>query len=96
LIKFKAGKLEHKRKEDSDAFIVTPVKKKGEILLQKGDDQLIHFQWRDRESGLKNSSLQQPGQFLPLALARVHLLRNLISSLLVLVVQHTRITQWVV
>jgi hypothetical protein len=51
LIKFKAGKLEHKRKEDSDAFIVTPVEKKGEILLQKGDDQLIHFQWRDRESG---------------------------------------------
>jgi hypothetical protein len=35
LVKFKAGKMEAKKKPDSDAFIITPSEEKGELLLTK-------------------------------------------------------------
>lgn len=32
-------------------FLITPDLKKGRISLSRGDDQLLHFQWTDRQSG---------------------------------------------
>eukprot|EP00644_Phytophthora_capsici_P007509 jgi/Phyca11/566535/estExt2_Genewise1.C_PHYCAscaffold_210394 len=32
-------------------FLVTPQLEKGKVCLSRGDDQLLHFQWVDRQTG---------------------------------------------
>jgi hypothetical protein len=50
-VKFKAGLMDAKKKADSESFIVTADTAKGEVILSKGEDSLMHFQWRNRISG---------------------------------------------
>jgi hypothetical protein len=38
-------------KAGGGSFTVTPTAGKGEITLSKGEDQLIHFQWKERPGG---------------------------------------------
>ncbi|CAM9201467.1 unnamed protein product, partial [Heterosigma akashiwo] len=49
LVKFKAGKMEMQSKGDNK-FLIVPDLRKGEVSLFKGDDQLLHFQWKDRKT----------------------------------------------
>ena len=32
--------------------LVTPDKRKGQVMIEQGDDQLMHFKWKDRTSGM--------------------------------------------
>lgn len=47
---FNAGKMTVKPSANGK-FLITPDLKKGKICLSRGDDQLLHFQWMDRQSG---------------------------------------------
>jgi len=40
--------MEAKKKADSDAYIITPTTEKGEVILTKTPDSLMHFQWKNR------------------------------------------------
>ena len=31
--------------------LVTPDKRKGQVMIEQGDDQLMHFKWKDRTTG---------------------------------------------
>uniref|UniRef100_K3XBB6 Uncharacterized protein n=1 Tax=Globisporangium ultimum (strain ATCC 200006 / CBS 805.95 / DAOM BR144) TaxID=431595 RepID=K3XBB6_GLOUD len=50
LVSFNAGKMVVKPTANGK-FLITPDLKKGKICLSRGDDQLLHFQWMDRQSG---------------------------------------------
>jgi hypothetical protein len=50
-VRFKAGKMTVEPKAGGGSFTVTPTAGKGEITLSKGEDQLIHFQWKERPGG---------------------------------------------
>lgn len=50
LVSFNAGKMTVKPSANGK-FLITPDLKKGKICLSRGDDQLLHFQWMDRQSG---------------------------------------------
>ncbi|KAF1319390.1 Proteasomal ubiquitin receptor adrm1-like protein, partial [Globisporangium splendens] len=50
LVSFNAGKMTVKPTANGK-FLITPDLKKGKICLSRGDDQLLHFQWMDRQSG---------------------------------------------
>ncbi|KAJ0407388.1 hypothetical protein ATCC90586_000095 [Pythium insidiosum] len=50
LVSFNAGKMTVKPSANGK-FLVTPDLKKGKICLTRGDDQLLHFQWVDRQTG---------------------------------------------
>ncbi|RWS06683.1 proteasomal ubiquitin receptor ADRM1-like isoform X1 [Dinothrombium tinctorium] len=45
LVEFKAGKMEMK------GNLVTPLKRKGLVFVNQSDDNLIHFCWKDRQTG---------------------------------------------
>jgi len=47
LLAFKAGRSFRRQATD----FVDPADTKGEIVITRGDDELLHFQWRDRTSG---------------------------------------------
>lgn len=49
LVSFNAGKMTVKPTTNGK-FLVTPDLKKGKISLTRGDDQLLHFQWIDRQA----------------------------------------------
>eukprot|EP00611_Tribonema_gayanum_P021010 TRINITY_DN3950_c0_g2_i5.p1 TRINITY_DN3950_c0_g2~~TRINITY_DN3950_c0_g2_i5.p1 ORF type:complete len:171 (-),score=42.74 TRINITY_DN3950_c0_g2_i5:385-897(-) len=49
LVSFKAGKLDAKE-SSGGKFSVKPQDRKGEVHVVRGQDQLIHFQWKDRVS----------------------------------------------
>jgi len=49
LVTFKAGKMEPQDK-GNNKFLIVPDLRKGQVNLIKGDDQLIHFQWKDRKT----------------------------------------------
>mmetsp|Transcript_21999 Transcript_21999/g.28803 ORF Transcript_21999/g.28803 Transcript_21999/m.28803 type:complete len:386 (+) Transcript_21999:60-1217(+) len=49
LVTFKAGKMEIQDK-GNNKFLIVPDLRKGQISLLKSDDQLIHFQWKDRKT----------------------------------------------
>ncbi|ETV65898.1 hypothetical protein, variant 6 [Aphanomyces astaci] len=52
LVEFNAGKMTAVAKEPgSTKLIVTPDIQKGKIALVRGDDQLLHFQWKNRTTG---------------------------------------------
>lgn len=50
LVSFNAGKMTVKSTANGK-FLVTPLLEKGKICLSRGDDQLLHFQWVDRQTG---------------------------------------------
>ncbi|TYZ53522.1 hypothetical protein PybrP1_008983 [[Pythium] brassicae (nom. inval.)] len=50
LVAFNAGKMTVAPAANGK-FLITPDLKKGRISLSRGDDQLLHFQWTDRQSG---------------------------------------------
>uniref|UniRef100_A0A0K2UGB2 Proteasomal ubiquitin receptor ADRM1 homolog n=1 Tax=Lepeophtheirus salmonis TaxID=72036 RepID=A0A0K2UGB2_LEPSM len=45
LVEFRAGKMSLK------GNMVHPDKRKGLVLIEQGDDQLMHFKWKDRSTG---------------------------------------------
>jgi len=45
LVEFRAGKM------SMNGTLVTPDKRKGLVMVEQGDDQLMHFKWKDRSSG---------------------------------------------
>jgi len=45
LVEFRAGKM------TMSGNLVTPDKRKGMVMVEQGDDQLMHFKWKDRTSG---------------------------------------------
>lgn len=45
LVEFRAGKM------SLNGSLVTPDKRKGMVMVEQGDDQLMHFKWKDRTSG---------------------------------------------
>ena len=45
LVEFRAGKM------TMSGNLVTPDKRKGMVMVEQGDDQLMHFKWKDRISG---------------------------------------------
>lgn len=47
---FNAGKMTVKPTANGK-FLVTPQLEKGKVCLSRGDDQLLHFQWVDRQTG---------------------------------------------
>lgn len=51
LVEFKAGKMELRDK------MVHPIKKKGLVYLRQSDDNLMHFYWKDRQSGVVEDDL---------------------------------------
>ncbi|ETV93819.1 hypothetical protein H310_12382 [Aphanomyces invadans] len=52
LVEFNAGKMTAVPKEPgSTKLLVTPDIQKGKIVLVRGDDQLLHFQWKNRTTG---------------------------------------------
>ncbi|CAI5709881.1 unnamed protein product [Hyaloperonospora brassicae] len=50
LVSFHAGKMTVKSAANGK-FLVTPQLEKGKVCLSRGDDQLLHFQWVDRQTG---------------------------------------------
>uniref|UniRef100_A0AAV1VAA1 Proteasomal ubiquitin receptor ADRM1 n=1 Tax=Peronospora matthiolae TaxID=2874970 RepID=A0AAV1VAA1_9STRA len=50
LVSFHAGKMTVKAAANGK-FLVTPQLEKGKVCLSRGDDQLLHFQWVDRQTG---------------------------------------------
>ncbi|CAH0492035.1 unnamed protein product [Peronospora farinosa] len=50
LVSFNAGKMTVKPTTNGK-FLVIPQLEKGKICLLRGDDQLLHFQWMDRQTG---------------------------------------------
>ncbi|KAL3658775.1 hypothetical protein V7S43_016144 [Phytophthora oleae] len=50
LVSFNAGKMTVKPSANGK-FLVTPQLEKGKVCLSRGDDQLLHFQWVDRQTG---------------------------------------------
>lgn len=50
LVTLKAGKMACVQKENSSKFIITPETVKGQLSLIRGDDDLIHFQWKNRST----------------------------------------------
>ncbi|KAG7393087.1 hypothetical protein PHYPSEUDO_012422 [Phytophthora pseudosyringae] len=50
LVSFNAGKMTVKPAANGK-FLVTPQLEKGKVCLSRGDDQLLHFQWVDRQTG---------------------------------------------
>ncbi|KAL7689405.1 putative ubiquitin interacting, proteasomal ubiquitin receptor Rpn13/ADRM1 [Plasmopara halstedii] len=50
LVSFNAGKMTAKPTANGK-FVVTPQLEKGKVCLSRGDDQLLHFQWVDRQTG---------------------------------------------
>ncbi|OQS04878.1 proteasomal ubiquitin receptor ADRM1 [Thraustotheca clavata] len=52
LVEFNAGKMTTAPKETgSTKLVITPDLQKGKIVLVRGDDQLLHFQWKNRTTG---------------------------------------------
>jgi 26S proteasome regulatory subunit N13 len=52
LVEFNAGKMSAAPKEaGSLKLVVTPDTQKGKIVLTRGDDNLLHFQWKNRQTG---------------------------------------------
>lgn len=47
LVEFRAGRMDTEARENGSIFVV-PDKRKGVIKMQKGEDQLMHFSWKDR------------------------------------------------
>ncbi len=45
LVEFRAGKM------SLSGTLVTPDKRKGMVMVEQGDDQLMHFKWKDRSNG---------------------------------------------
>lgn len=45
LVEFRAGKM------NLSGTTVTPDKRRGQVLIEQGDDQLMHFKWKDRGTG---------------------------------------------
>ncbi|OQS00709.1 proteasomal ubiquitin receptor ADRM1-like protein [Achlya hypogyna] len=53
LVEFNAGKMTAAPKEAGGTkLVVTPDLQKGKIQLVRGDDQLLHFQWKSRTTGV--------------------------------------------
>ncbi|EQC26762.1 hypothetical protein SDRG_15412 [Saprolegnia diclina VS20] len=53
LVEFNAGKMTATPKEaGSTKLVVTPDLQKGKILLVREDDQLLHFKWKNRTTGV--------------------------------------------
>lgn len=50
LVSFNAGKMTVKPAANGK-FLISPDLKKGKVCLSRGDDQLLHFQWIDRQTG---------------------------------------------
>ncbi|CAH0476250.1 unnamed protein product [Peronospora belbahrii] len=50
LVSFNAGKMTVKPTSNGK-FLITPQLEKGKVCLSRGDDQLLHFQWMDRQTG---------------------------------------------
>lgn len=50
MVSFNAGKMTI-RPTSGGKFLISPELKKGKIVLSRGDDQLLHFQWVDRQTG---------------------------------------------
>ncbi|KAE8985107.1 hypothetical protein PF010_g21176 [Phytophthora fragariae] len=50
LVSFNAGTMTVKPSANGK-FLVTPQLEKGKVCLSRGDDQLLHFQWVDRQTG---------------------------------------------
>jgi len=46
LVEFRAGKMTM-----NSSNLVTPDKRKGQVMVEQGDDQLMHFKWKDRTTG---------------------------------------------
>lgn len=53
LVEFRAGKM----RMESSSNLVTPDKRKGMVQIEKGEDQLMHFKWKDRKSGVVEDDL---------------------------------------
>lgn len=53
LVKFRAGKM----RMESGTNLVTPDKRKGLVQIEKCEDQLMHFKWLDRGSGVVEDDL---------------------------------------
>ncbi len=45
LVEFRAGKM------NLNGTLVTPDKRRGQVMIEQGDDQLMHFKWKDRSTG---------------------------------------------
>lgn len=45
-VSFKAGKMKMEKLENG-SFQVSPDLKKGKIILKRGEDQLVHFMWKE-------------------------------------------------
>merc|ERR1712088_1027829 len=52
LVEFRAGKMNM-----SASNLVTPDKRKGQVMVEQGDDQLMHFKWKDRTTGTVEDDL---------------------------------------
>ena len=51
LVEFKAGKM------TMNGSTVTPIKRKGLVYLHQSDDNLMHFCWKDRQTGVTEDDL---------------------------------------
>jgi len=52
LVEFRAGKMTM-----NASNLVTPDKRKGQVMVEQGDDQLMHFKWKDRTTGTVEDDL---------------------------------------
>jgi len=52
LVEFRAGKMTM-----NSSNLVTPDKRKGQVMIEQGDDQLMHFKWKDRTTGTVEDDL---------------------------------------
>lgn len=58
LVEFKAGKM------NVNGTTVSPIKRKGTIYLNQSDDNLMHFCWKDRQTGqLEEDLILFPGKW---------------------------------
>ena len=53
LVEFKCGKMTF----NEATKMVSPDKRKGMLMVQQSDDQLMHLQWKDRTSGTVEDDL---------------------------------------
>ena len=53
LVEFRAGKMHM----ESGSNLVTPDKRKGLVQIEKEEDQLMHFKWKNRGSGVVEDDL---------------------------------------
>jgi len=51
LVEFRAGKM------SMSGTLVSPDKRKGMVMVEQGEDQLMHFKWKDRTSGTVEDDL---------------------------------------